>query len=186
MARPGGVIPEQWTYVGPGWREWVFSFAVTILTGNSLLASSNMDELLSAERFYRQVRWVSELHTAAYVVNIAIVALIALWIFMARRRVSFLWVIMALAAVGAVLCWIEIGIALGTQPNPIFVLRELPFRPINNLGLVGSQIFLMYLIFKIPQGGMKTWPALVVNLALSLCLWLLQLAVWEVVWSRYS
>jgi hypothetical protein len=180
------MIPEQWTYVGPGGREWAFSFAVTALTANSLMASVNMQELLSAERFYSAVPWVGTIHTAAYVVNVAILALVALWVFLSKRQVSFGWVIMALSVIGAILCWAEIGVALRTQPNPVFVLRELPFRPINNLGLAGAQVFLTYLVFKIPDGGMRTWPALVVKASLALCLWLLQLAIWEVVWKRLA
>lgn len=178
------MIPEQWTYVGPGWREWLFSFAVTALTGNSIMASVNMTELLSAERFYAREPGIGFLHTAAYAVNILILALIALWVFLSRRQVSFGWVIMALAAAGAGLCWIEVGLALKTQPNPIYVLRELPFRPINNLGLGGAQVFLTYLVFKIPEGGLRMWPALVIKAALALCVWLLQLAVWEMVLRR--
>lgn len=176
----GGIIPEQWTYIGPGWVEWAFSFAVTALTAGSLNVRLSMGEVMSASRYYSQVEGVMLLHNLALVVNALFLVTIATWIFLSRRQVPFGWVPQALAVIGAALAWTELMIARGTQPNSVYLLESLPIRPINNLGIIGAQVFLTYLIFKSPSGSLKTWPSLVVKSALALCLWLFQLCAWDI------
>ena len=180
----GGTIPEQWTYSGPGWVEWAFSFAVTVLTAGSINARREMSDIMSAARYYSQVDGVILLHNLAFVVNTLFLLTVAAWIFLSRRQVPFSWVPQVLAVLGACLAWTEIVIARGTQPNSTYILESLPYRPINNMGLLGAQVFLMYLIFKSRSGELKPWPAFLIKAAFCLCLWLLQLGAWEILAGR--
>ncbi len=165
-------------YDGPGWQDWLFAFVCTLLIGYEVFVARGAEQQQSALSYYVEVPGVRLLQTAGLTVTSAVVGLTLLWILFGRRTVVER-ALVGLALTGIALCWIEAVRALATQPNPVFVLSELPFRPVNNMGLVGSQVFATYLLLKAPDSRMSPGRSLAVKAGLAVCVWLVQWLVWD-------
>lgn len=90
-----------------------------------------------------------------------------------------------LAAIGFALVWIELAMASG-MADARFLLNDLPFRPINNLGIVGATIFGAYFLVKLPQGTLKPLPTLLIKTSLLLGLYVVQAVFFDTSMGRLT
>ncbi|MCW5936831.1 MAG: hypothetical protein KIT11_05955 [Fimbriimonadaceae bacterium] len=168
---------------GPGWQEWLLSLSCTLLIGYEQLVRREMETPQTAERYYSLEAGVTTLHFLGQAVALACTAATLLWIILANKRV-FQTTIFALAGIGIILCWIEVLRAIGTQPNSVYILTELPYRPLNNMGIVGAQVFGTYLILRGRDLPGPVWRSLLTKMGLAACLFLFQLIAWELLSRR--
>jgi len=155
-------------YEGPGWAEWLLGFGCTALAATQIRALATKPMAQTALSYYMQGEGIRTLHLISVVIDAIIVVCVASWIF-AWRKAGVWATIIALACVaGASLCWFELIRAMTPDPTRVYRLDSLPYHPINNQGLLGSAIFLGYLMMKIPLPGMSK-PAVV---GLRLLLWI--------------
>ena len=123
------------------------------------------------------------MHSAALLIDVSLLALELVWITTRFKRFAGRTMV-AVAAVGFLLCWWEIVFALRAEAGAVYVLTDLPFRPVNNLGMFGAQVFGSYLILKTPSGGLKPMAGVAVKVGLAVCLWVFQSVVWQVAVPR--
>ncbi len=88
--------------------------------------------------------------------------------------------LVVVALVGFALCWFE-AMRASQLVFEVYTLPSLPFNPVNNFGLLGSQVFGTYLIFSLKASGMGKVAGFLVRAALAVCLWFVQMAVWSMV-----
>ena len=176
-------LVDQSGYDGPGWQDWLASVSASLLIAAEIRTQGARDALQSSASYYFQTDGVQLMHSAALVIDGSLLALAVVWV--ATRYKTFAERTMVAAAVaGFVLCWWEIVFAYRAQAGAVYVLIDLPFRPVNNLGMIGAQIFGSYLILKTPSGRMKPVPAVVVKVGLAVCLWVFQSVVWQIAVPR--
>ncbi|HXH60727.1 MAG TPA: hypothetical protein VNI20_05155 [Fimbriimonadaceae bacterium] len=166
-------------YDGPGLADWLVASACTLLFAANIQTNRMRQMVQSALSYYFDTPWVPQMHLVGNVIDGAIFAFAAVWLM--TRFTKFAEVAMiVLAAVGMVLCWVELVYAVHVSTHSIYVLSDLPFQPINNVGVVGAQVFGSYLILKSASGSLKGWRAWLVKGALAVGLWLFQSVVWHV------
>ena len=170
-------------YCGPGWQDWLASVGATLLIAAEIRTQAARDTLQSSASYYFQTEGVQLMHSAALLIDGSLLALAVVWV--ATRYKTFAErTMVAAAAAGFVLCWWEIVFAFRAQAGAVYVLTDLPFRPVNNLGIVGAQVFGSYLILKTPSGRLKPAAAVAVKVGLAVCLWVFQSVVWQVAVPR--
>jgi hypothetical protein len=154
-------------YRGPGWAEWILGFAAAIMAATQF--RSLFDEPLrqTALSYYFQESGVRVFHAVSVVLDLSIALVVMIWIFVPRRVALWSAIVAGLCLVGPVLVWIELARILNPGAERVFVLDGLPFRPVNNMGLLGSTIFLGYLGFRLPLGSVGG----VARVALGCVLW---------------
>ena len=152
-------------YDGPGLADWLVASACTLLFAANIQTNRMRQMVQSALSYYFDTPWVPQMHLVGNVIDGAIFAFAAVWLM--TRFTKFAEVAMiVLAAVGMVLCWVELVYAVHVSTHSIYVLSVLPF---------GS-----YLILKSASGSLKGWRAWLVKGALAVGLWLFQSVVWHV------
>lgn len=173
------MTPEKPFYKGPGAREWIFSFACSVLLATDAFIGRSAVLPHSSEGYYTKLGPAAAFHTIAVVVDAAVLLGALLWIVfpvLARPVKIGLFV---LSLIGLSLFWFEIVFAVRHGSGPVFVLRELPFRPLANFGLLGAQVFATYLTFLIPSGRLPALQAVLVKAALAGCVFAYQSLVWD-------
>ena len=181
---PGG--PAKGKYVGPAAREWFLGLAATGLAAtqiNSLLAPIPPQTALS---YYTVRPGIAVLHLLAVLIDFVLLVAIALWIFKAEKAKIWSGVVGTACAVGIVLVWLELGVAVRPDIAQQYLLPGLPFRPINNLGLIGASVFLGYLTLRMPSGSINPVPAVTTKVALWLGLFGMQWVLFESVARRFA
>lgn len=168
----------NYEYTGPAWEDWLASFGATILIALEINARGARDMVQSGVAYYFMEPGIEAVHTVSVSLNIAFLACAIVWL-VTKYQKHAERAMVALAVVAFVLCWWELTYALQLQESSVFRLPELPFRPINNLGIVGAQVFGGYLIFKLPHQHLKAVPLFLIKSGLCVCLWAFQAVVWQ-------
>lgn len=171
-------LKDRSDYHGPGWQDWLVSAGGTFLIAAEFRTQGARDTLQSAASYYFEQGGVQLMHSAALAIDGSLLVLAVVWI-TTRHKAAAQRAMVVIAAAGFALCWWEIIFALQSQADAVYVLTDLPFRPVNNLGVIGAQIFGSYLILKTPSGRLKPVPAVAVKVGLAVCLWLFQSVVWR-------
>ncbi len=141
-------LPAEPRREGPGAKDWLFGIAVTGLLATCLAFLRDQEGIQTANRYYSQKPGVAEVQFVGFAVDLLIILTIAWWL---ARPIKRFWpeTLLALwSAIGFVACWIELFLALFTLPGAVYRLDDLPFRPVNNWGLLGATVFMTYLVGK--------------------------------------
>lgn len=167
-------------YHGPGWPEWLLGLAATALGATQISHLLASVPLQSAESYYLKRGGVVPLHIGSAIVDLLAVFAVAGWIFAWKR--SRLWSLMlsAVCFVGTVLVWLELYLATGREVFQVYILPDLPFRPVGNMGLLGATVYLGYLTMRMPTGSMK----LAVGVLVKLGIWMGLFGVQWVIFDR--
>ena len=145
-----------------------------------------MDSPMTAASYYAKAPGMAFLQYANMGISFAFMALVLAWIITRKNQFSLSWALLALSALGLGLIWMELAMTLRSEPNQVYRLNELPFKPIAGGGLIGAQIFLTYLIFRLPDGQLKAWQSLILKAAFSIGAWMLQTSIWEMISKKPS
>jgi hypothetical protein len=167
-------------YRGPGGPDWMVAVACSMLIAAEVQTQSARQLVQSGAAYYFDSPWVPQIHTLALVVDGLVIALVMLWMVFQLKRFAQV-AIVGVAALGLALCWFEVLYALRLQEGTVYVLGNLPFQPVNNVGVAGAQVFGSYLILKTPSGKVQGWRAWAVKLALAVAFWFFQSMVWQMV-----
>lgn len=179
---PGG--PAKGPYNGPRAPEWVLALALTILVGQEVQTLRSAGTPQSAVRYYFENAWVNPMHVGAVALDVLLILIVASWIFWPRFKEKFEIACAIGVSLGFCLAWVEIVRAVATQPNGLYILRELPIRPVNNLGLIGSQVFLTYMVFKIPTGKVGGLPGFALRVGIACVAWMIQTMAYDALIRR--
>lgn len=161
----------------PGVPEWLFGLACTFLVAAETQSQGERQRPQSAASYYFDAPIVGQLHWAGMVLCGLVVLAVLVWLATPlKKQARFALVCLAIA--GFLLAWGEVFYALQAQEGSIYILSDLPFRPVNNLGVIGAQVFGTYLILKSPAGRLVGWKAWAVRVGLAIGLWYFQFFVW--------
>lgn len=156
----------------------MYGVAVSILGAFELSEFLDSGRTQTADSYYFQVPGIATFH----VLGLAVVALsllcLATWIAMPKFAPVLRVVVVGLAMFGFALVWAELARATVIR-DPRFLLESLPFRPINNLGLIGANVFGGYMLLKLPAGLLRPFPATVIKLTFVAGLVIVQLMIYE-------
>lgn len=166
-------------YRGPAAVEWLYGLALSFLIATNLQTFALMRDPQTAARYYSEIPGVMLMQYGGMAINFLVLAICLTWIILPGRKLLYLQILAVLAASGTLLGWFELARALEIGKESFFSLHELPFRPVHNMGLVGTQIHLSYLILRSPGGKTLEGWSWVVRAGLCLCLALAQWAVWD-------
>ena len=169
---------DKFEYKGPGWVDWLASFGASFLIALEVNSRGARDLVQSGVSYYFREPWVANIHTLSVSLNIAFIACAAVWL-VSRFKKPTERAMTVIACLSLVLIWTEMALALKAVEGAVYTLPELPFRPINNLGIAGSQVFGSYLIFKLPVANLKPLSVNLLKAGLCVCLWLLQAILWQ-------
>jgi hypothetical protein len=162
----------------PGAAEWLAALACSALIAAETQTQGERQRLQSATSYYFDAPYVPLLHTVSLVVDVLMVALPLAWLATSYKSLAQK-ALYYVAAFGLLLAWGEVLYALRLQEGAVYQLGQLPFRPINNLGVIGAQVFATYLILNSPAGRLTGWRAFLVKCALALGFWYFQAIVWQ-------
>ncbi|MCB0825802.1 MAG: hypothetical protein KDC26_06405 [Armatimonadetes bacterium] len=173
---PGG--PAKRAYIGPGWPEWLLGLACTILISTQVrdLGRAKLPQTL--ESYYFAASNAERIHTLAVGVDILILLFIAAWIIRGSLKKWLEPIVIGLAIMGFGLVWYELVGAMALH-LPQAEFTELPYRPMNQFGLVGSGVFGAYLIAKIQMPKLKPVASVLIKLAFVICSYLMQLMFFD-------
>lgn len=171
--------PDQPFYKGPGAREWVFSLACSGLLATDAFIGRSAVIPHSSEGYYVALPFAGTCHASAVVVDIVVLLLILVWIVLPALAPFVRKGLVVASIAGLAVFWIELVFALQHGSGPVYILRELPFRPMANFGLLGAQVFATYLTFRIPSGRVPAFQAFLVKLALAGCTFSFQALLWD-------
>lgn len=174
----------KWAYAGPGLIEWLISAACTLMIGSSMRSLGEMSLPMTAASYYSKAPGMALLQYTNLAISGLFIFMTLAWIVTKKDKFPLNWLMMALCGLGFGLIWMELVMALVKDGRQVYVLTDLPYKPIAGGGIMGAQIFLTYLIFKLPDGQLKKWQSVALKLALSLGAWLLQTGVWDMISKR--
>ncbi|MBS1709342.1 MAG: hypothetical protein JSS65_11575 [Armatimonadetes bacterium] len=171
-------LPEEpRTGQGPGGKDWLFGLAVTVLFATDLAYLKNLEGVQTAVRYYSQTPGVAAVHAIGFTVDLLVLATMAWWFVRPFRRYGPETILASLAAAGILACWAELLIALKALHGAVYRLDDLPFRPINNWGLIGVAVFGLYLVAKTDMrrlfGRGAFWAKVAVMVCLTGAQWML-------------
>lgn len=163
----------------PGAWEWLAGLSATVLLGyQSTLLQSAM-RAQTGFRYYVEDHHTVWMHQGAQAINASIL-LLALCGFFARSWLPTLRRLMyAAMGAGAALVWWELVNLSRLPPTATYAFDQLPYIPVNNLGVLGSQVFLTMLLAAVRLRGVPALQAFGIKAALVLGLFFAQLALWE-------
>ena len=174
------VTVREWDYDEPGAADWIFALCCTVLLVSEIKMLVATAQIQTAHSYYFATPGVLVYHRAAMALDGLVLLSMFLWL--VTRWKSAVSVVPVIASgVGASVCWIELVRALDVQRNALFQLQDLPRSPMNNMGLLGAQIFMTYLVFRVPLGGLRGTPAVLIRVAMAVCLWIIQSVAWDMV-----
>lgn len=173
------MIDEQPRRLSPGWAEVLFSLACSALTATDVLYGRSANLPQSVESYYLVIPTVQRFHVLDVAVNTLVVVCTLLWIVFPVSRSAMKPSLVVLAIGGFLLCWAEVFWAARLNTGGVYHLSDLPFRPVGNTGLLGAQVFGAYLLLKMPSGKLTGGQAVLLKVALAVCLWLFQYLFWD-------
>ena len=150
---------------------------------NALTSSAPLQTALS---YYLKEPGVRPMHVLAFLLDFLMVAWVALWLFIPRRAILWQLLLLSTAIVAGGLVWLELYRATVPDASRVYVLDSLPFRPVNNFGLVGAGVFFGYITLKLPVGRLSTLPAVLVRFALAFSVLGLQWMLYDALSTRLS
>ncbi|MBS1723033.1 MAG: hypothetical protein JSS66_08785 [Armatimonadetes bacterium] len=162
-----------------GARNLLFSFACTVLVATEVAVSRAAVLPQTAEAYYFSSGRATVYHGLAIAVDLAVLVLTLAWITLPALGKWLRPSLIVLALAGLFLCWSELAWAAHPASHRVFLLRELPFRPLANYGLGGALVFGSYLVFSLPSGRLSTLQQTMVKTGLAVCLLSLQLIAWD-------
>ena len=174
------VAGKRASYRGPGAADWIVAFASTILIALEIQTQEALGLLQSGTSYYFDSPWVPQIHRLAIGLDGLVFFFAALWLASPWKRLAER-AMTVVAVLGLLLCWVEIVYATKLATGAVFILPQLPFRPVNNVGMVGAQVFGTYLLFKAPVVRLAGWRALLVKLVLAVAFWFFQSILWQIV-----
>ncbi len=147
---------------------------------------SEMDQPMTAASYYSQTPGIVLLQYANIGISFAFMGLVLAWIITRKNSFPLLWLLFAISGLGIGLIWAELLLSLRQGPYQVYTLPDLPYKPIAGGGIVGAQILLTYLVFKLPDGQLKTWQSLLLKAAFSVGVWTIQIGIWDMLSRRPS
>ena len=173
---------EGWlaNYNGPGGPDWLLGLACSALIAAEIQTQGARDRVQSAAAYYFDSPWVPQIHTLAIGIDAIVLLTAVVWLVSPWKRIaqSAMYFI---AVFGFALCWGEVFYALQLQKNAVYELQQLPFIPVNNVGVAGAQVFGSYLILKSPSGKLGGWQSWVVKVGLCVAFWFFQFMLWQMI-----
>lgn len=167
--------------LGLGWREVVLSLASSFLLATGALIGRTSDLPQTAEAYYSLAPAVRWFRTGAAGLDIAVLVTTLAGILMPRFSRSAVNILLTLALIGLLACWSELLWARQYAHSHVFLLRELPFRPLANYGLGGAIVFSTYVALKIPSGRLPAWQTFLVQASIAVSCAAFQSLVWAAV-----
>lgn len=123
--------------------------------------------------------WAPRFQTLGVTIDAVVLLATLAWIIYPGLAKRVKTTLVAISLLGVVLFWCESFYAVKHGSGPVFVLRELPFRPLANFGLLGAQVYASYLMFSLPSGKLPVVHAVLIKSALAACLFAYQALVWD-------
>ncbi len=174
----------RWAYAGPGLIEWLISAACALMIGSSMRNLGEMELPMTAASYYGKAPGMALLQYINLGLCFAYLLLVLAWIVTKKSSFPLTWLMMSLCGLGFGLIWMELFMAIGKDGSQVYRLIELPYKPVAGGGIMGAQIFITYLIFKLPDGQLKTWQSALLKLALSVGAWMIQTGMWDMISKR--
>ena len=143
-------------YAGPGVPEWTVGLATSALLSANIQVRLNSAGIQNSTRYYFRQPWVLPLQNIGVALYLVVLAAVAGWLVWPNRRPLFEWTLVVAASLVPPVAWAEIAVSVGSRNNPVFVLDALQFHPVNNVGVLGATVFLLYLLVKQPFSR-KSW-----------------------------
>lgn len=169
-------------YAGPGGMDWLLAFVCTVLIGLQFRFFMQAGMPQTALGYYWQEPGVPYFHLTALILDVAIIAATAWWIFRPALRRRFELITTWCAALGFAVVWGEL-VRASLPADRIYLLTEMPFQSVNNNGLFGSTVFAAYIVYKLPRGDRAWWLDFVLKSVLILGLYLVQLMLFNAFWQ---
>lgn len=141
---------------------------------------------MTAASYYSKVPGMVFLQFANIAISVSFMGLVLAWIISKKNTFPLLWLLYTISGLGIGLIWTELCLSLNRDAFQVYALTELPYRPIAGGGIVGAQILLTYLIFKLPNGQLKVWQGLLLKTAFALGAWAIQTGLWDLLSQRFS
>lgn len=163
----------------PGLAEWLLSLAAMGLVAHQMLVLLTPHASQTAIRYYLRTPGTAAWHGLAALVD-ALVPVMVLWWLLRGRQAARVGLGLLLVSLAAILIgWIELVRLSQPSPRSIYVLTDLPFRPVVNAGVLGAQAYLTYLIAKTPNAFPVAWASWLVKGLLAAAAFFAQMAIWD-------
>jgi hypothetical protein len=164
-----------------GWPEWLTAAACALMAAYELSLGKQAGMTHTAMSFYSQHPHVVPLHRAALALDVVFILAVGVWVAKPGWGKALGPALAVMASVGAAMAWSELWLASRLAADSRYVLAGLPLSPLNNLGLLGAQVFLGYLLSAAARASRGARPRASVLLlwmvALGMCQWI----AWDVV-----
>ncbi|MBS1713326.1 MAG: hypothetical protein JST30_03215 [Armatimonadetes bacterium] len=170
--------------LGLGWREVALSLASSFLLATGALIGRTSDLAQTAEAYYSLVPAVRWFRTGAAALDVAVLVTTLTGILLPRVARGTVSILLFLCLTGIVACWSELLWARQFAHSHVFLLRELPFKPLANFGLGGAVVFATYVALKIPSGKLPPWQTFLVQTCIAVSSAAFQFLVWAAVGPR--
>jgi len=170
-------------YQGPGAQEWAIGLVAAVLLAADVQARLGSETVQTAARYYFRVQGVALFQGLSLALDALVVLTVLVWLVWPRTKRAASVVLLFCAVVGPPLVWGELMLAMLSQRGAMYVLTGLPFRPINNFGLIGSSAFWLYLVSK-QRFAPKLWLDIFVKVVLALAVTMGQMGVYHQLAAR--
>lgn len=183
MTNPLSILRGK--YQGPGAQEWALGLAAAVLLAADVQAKVGAETVQTAQRYYFRVPGVSVFQGISLVVDALVVVAVLAWLIWPTLRKVSTVVLMACAVTGPPVVWGELVLALLSQRGAVYLLTGLPFRPVNNFGLIGSTVFWLYLVSR-QRFAPKLWIDVLAKAALAVGVVVGQMWVFQTLAARWK
>lgn len=172
---------QKQDWIRPGWKEYLLALACTALLGYQFQLHQSFKRPQSAGSYYSQEPFVMPLQILGMGLLAAIVLTTVLWLIFLDRAVLWSTIMKVASSLGVVTVWTELAIAhhYSNLESTVYLLTRLPIVPINSAGIIGSSVFLGYLVLS--AGGKERSSGMVLmKVGLVLCFAVAQRVLWDV------
>lgn len=170
-------------YQGPGAQEWALGLVAAVLLAADVQARLGAETVQTAQRYYFRVPGVPAFQAASLALDAAVVLTVLVWLVWPNSRRVCSGLLIACAMIGPPVVWGELVLALVAQKGAVYTLTGLPFRPVNNFGLIGSSAFWLYLL-SLQKFAPRLWIDLLAKVALAVGVVVGQMWVFQTLATR--
>lgn len=170
-------------YKGPRLAEWLLALGSTLMLAGNFQVQLRSEGVQTATRYYFANAGVGSLHALGNAMAVLILVSVLAWLIWPQHKLIAQYGIALACVVDIPAIWLEIVMALKTQPGNVFLLLDLPYRPIHNFGLAGATGMLLYLISQLQIGKTPKSDALW-KLAAGIGLAFLQTTIYQLLVQR--